>query len=167
MTAIKVEWLKTNDLIPYANNTRIHTTEQIAQIATSIQVFGFNNPILIDEHNGIIAGHGRYQAASQLKLEQVPIIRLIHLTDAQRKAFMLADNRIALNADWDRSFLSLELSNLKELDFDLELLGFNTDEITSLLNDEIPDVDFKSVDEKIADDVKLVTCPACHHQFPA
>ena len=134
MKAEKIEQIKVDDLIPYVRNARTHSTEQIAQIAGSIKEFGFNNPILIDKDNGVIAGHGRLAAARKLKLESVPCVRLEHLTDAQRKAYILADNRIALNSDWETDLLATELEELKDLGVDLECLGFNSDEIDALLN---------------------------------
>lgn len=115
------------DLIPYVNNTRTHDEKQIAQVASSIKEFGFTNPVLIDSDNGIIAGHGRILAAQKLKLEQVPCIVLDGLTDAQKKAYVIADNQLALNAGWDLDKLKLEVENLNELDFDIELLGFDDD----------------------------------------
>lgn len=132
--AKQVEWLELNGLIPYAKNSRTHSEAQVAQIAGSIKEFGFNNPVLIDEDNGIIAGHGRVLAAQKLGLQAVPCIRLGHLTDTQRKAYVIADNRLALNAGWDDSMLTLELQDLKAEDFNLDLLGFEADELNALLN---------------------------------
>jgi ParB-like chromosome segregation protein Spo0J len=108
----------------------------VAQIAGSIQEFGFNNPVLIDAHNSIIAGHGRVLAAGRLKLQTVPCIRLTHLSDAQRRAYILADNRIALNSGWDTEMLANELSDLHADDLDLGLLGFDPDELGKLLQFE-------------------------------
>jgi len=132
--AKQVEWLELNNLIPYAKNSRTHSEAQVAQIAGSIKEFGFNNPVLIDEHNGIIAGHGRVLAAQKLGLQAVPCIRLAHLSETQRKAYVIADNRLALNAGWDDSMLTLELQDLKAEDFNLDLLGFEADELNALLN---------------------------------
>ena len=120
-------------LIPYARNARTHDDAQIAQIAGSIKEFGFNNPILIDKDNGIIAGHGRVMAARKLGLTEVPTILLDHLSETQRKAYILADNRIAINSAWDNEMLSLELSDIKD-DINLAMLGFNVDELDALLN---------------------------------
>jgi site-specific DNA-methyltransferase (adenine-specific) len=120
-------------LIPFAKNSRTHSDAQVAQIAASIREFGFTNPVLIDEANGIIAGHGRVLAARKLKMTEVPCIRLVHLTDAQKRAYVIADNKLALNAGWDEAMLKLELADLKALDFDLDLTGFDTDEIDALL----------------------------------
>ena len=129
-----IEWLETKGLIPYAKNSRTHSEAQVAQIAGSIKEFGFNNPVLIDEDNGIIAGHGRVMAAQKLGLQAVPCIRLAHLSDIQRKAYVIADNRLALNAGWDDQMLTLELQELDGEDFDLSLLGFEADELNTLLN---------------------------------
>ena len=120
-------------LIPYARNARTHDDAQIAQIAGSIKEFGFNNPILIDKDNGIIAGHGRVMAARKLGLTEVPTILLDHLSETQRKAYILADNRIAINSAWDNEMLSLELSDIKD-DISLAMLGFSVDELDALLN---------------------------------
>ena len=146
-----IEWLETKGLIPYAKNSRTHSEAQVAQIAGSIKEFGFNNPVLVDEDNGIIAGHGRVMAAQKLGLQAVPCIRLAHLSDTQRKAYVIADNRLALNAGWDDQMLTLELQELDGEDFDLSLLGFEADELNTMLNpiketegltdeDAVPDV---------------------------
>lgn len=115
-------------------NARLHNDAQVAQIAGSIKEFGFNNPILIDPDNGLIAGHGRLMAARKLGLENVPCIRLGHLSDTQKKAYILADNKIALNAEWDIEILNSELDSLMELDFDIDIAGFNLDEVEELKN---------------------------------
>jgi DNA modification methylase len=132
--AKSVEWLETATLIPYAKNSRTHSEAQVAQIAGSIKEFGFNNPVLIDEDNGIIAGHGRVLAAQKLGLQAVPCIRLAHLSETQRKAYVIADNRLALNAGWDDQMLTIELQELNAESFDLSLLGFEPDELNALLN---------------------------------
>ena len=133
-TVQQVEQIPVSDLIPYARNARTHSEQQVSQIAGSIQEFGFNNPVLIDAHNGIIAGHGRVLAANLLKLETVPCIRLTHLSDAQRRAYILADNRIALNSGWDMEMLANELSDLHADEIDLGLMGFDADELAKLLD---------------------------------
>jgi DNA modification methylase len=120
-------------LIPYARNARTHSEAQIAQIAASIAEFGFNNPVLADPDGGIIAGHGRILAARKLGLIDVPVIVLRHLTANQKRAFMLADNQLALTAGWDLEMLSLELESLKKQDFDLKLTGFDERELNDLL----------------------------------
>jgi ParB-like chromosome segregation protein Spo0J len=129
---LEITYLPLEGLIPYANNSRTHSEAQIAQIAASIREFGFTNPILIDQDGGIIAGHGRVLAARKLALDVVPTIMLAGLTDTQRKAYVIADNKLALNAGWDDELLALELSELGELGFDLELTGFTQEEIDAL-----------------------------------
>jgi DNA modification methylase len=131
--AKEIKWQSVDKLIPYAKNARTHSDEQVAQIAGSIKEFGFNNPVLVDKEGSIIAGHGRLMAARKLGMVKVPVVELDHLTEAQRKAYVLADNRIALNSGWDTSMLSLELQDLKD-DIDLSLLGFDPDELDQLLN---------------------------------
>lgn len=126
--AKNIEQIATEDLIAYARNARTHGPEQVVQIANSIDTFGFNNPILIDQHTQIIAGHGRVMAAKQLGLETVPCIRLTHLTDAQRRAYILADNKIAENSGWDQAMLESELEDLAALDIDAALMGFDFDD---------------------------------------
>ncbi len=137
-----------SELEPYARNARTHSDRQVDQIAASIEAFGFNNPVLVDDGGGIIAGHGRVLAARKLGLEAVPTIRLGHLTETQRRAFILADNRIAESANWDDNLLSLEMADLAELDIDVSLTGFTDAEINKLLSnglapddreDETPD----------------------------
>lgn len=124
------------DLIPYINNSRKHSDDQVSQIAASIKEFGWTNPILVDGENGIIAGHGRIMAAKKLGMTEVPVIELAHLSKEQRKALIIADNKLALNSDWDTNLLSIELADLQELGFDLNLTGFNADELANLLQPE-------------------------------
>ena len=119
-------------LIPYARNARTHSDQQVAQIAASIREFGFTNPVLIDEEDGIIAGHGRVLGAHLLGLDEVPCIVLAHLTPTQRRAYVLADNKLALNAGWDLEMLSLEIGELGEAGFDLSLTGFDEFELGEL-----------------------------------
>ena len=130
----QVEKVSIEKLIPYARNARTHNEAQVSQIASSIKEFGFNNPILISDDYSIIAGHGRLAAARKLGLAEVPVIKLSHLSDTQRKAYVLADNRLALNAGWDNDLLKLELIELKAKDIDLEMLGFSAEELDGLLN---------------------------------
>jgi DNA modification methylase len=142
-------------LIPYARNARTHSDAQIAQIAASIAEFGFNNPVLIGPEGDIIAGHGRVLAARKLGLGEVPVITLSHLSDNQKRAFMLADNKIALNAEWDEDMLRLELEALAEEDYDLQLTGFEEEELQELIQkweaenledpDEAPELDEQSI----------------------
>lgn len=129
--------VKVSELIPYINNARSHSEKQISLIASSISEFGFLNPILIDENNKILAGHGRLMAAKKLKIEEVPVISVKDLTESQKKAYIIADNKIALNSSWDDDLLKLELENLKELDFDLSLTGFTEEELNLILDDEV------------------------------
>jgi DNA modification methylase len=123
------------ELVPYARNARTHSEAQVAQIAASIREFGFTNPILVDADRGVIAGHGRLLAARKLGMTEVPTIELCHLTPAQRRAYVLADNKLALNAGWDDELLRLELADLQTESFDLSLTGFSLDEIDALLVD--------------------------------
>lgn len=125
-----------NDLIPYVNNSRTHSEAQITQVASSIKEFGFTNPILIDEDNGVIAGHGRLLASKKLNLDEVPCIVLSGLSEAQRKAYVIADNQLALNSDWDYSKLKVEVDQLIEHEFNLDLLGLDLS-----FMDETPELD--------------------------
>jgi len=136
MAKQQIEQVSIEALIPYARNSRTHSDAQVAQIAASIKEFGFTNPVLIDEDGGIIAGHGRTMAARKLGLDEVPCLRLAYLTEAQKKAYVIADNKLALNAGWDDEMLKVELSELKDLDFDLSLIGFDADELAALLSTE-------------------------------
>lgn len=163
---LSISYKQTEDLFPYVMNSRTHSDEQVAQIAASIMEFGFTNPILVDEKNSIIAGHGRLLAAKRLKLPEVPTIELTGLSEAQRKAYVIADNKLALNAGWDNEALFTELKRLQEFDFNLDLLGFETDELSLLLNE----VDFEPASEEDQGqldelDPKWVTCPCCSEQF--
>jgi site-specific DNA-methyltransferase (adenine-specific) len=142
---VKITQKLVTELIPYVNNSRTHSDEQVAQIAASIKEFGWTNPILVDGSNGIIAGHGRLMAARKLGYKEVPTIELADLTETQKKAYIIADNRLALNAGWDNEMLKLEFDELAELGFDLELTGFSFDEIEALnpvdLNEGLTDED--------------------------
>ena len=147
---MEIIYKKVQDLIPYVNNSRTHSEEQVNQICASINEFGFTNPLLIDEKDSIIAGHGRLMASKKLGMEEVPCVVLEGLTEAQKKAYIIADNKMALNAGWDEELLKIELENLKELDFDLDLTGFSVDELDDILGkneeeqeiieDEVPEV---------------------------
>src|SRR6266853_910460 len=131
--AKQVELWPIDKLIPFARNPRTHSDSQVAQIAASIAEFGFLNPILVDTNAGIIAGHGRLLAARKLQLQEVPVIVLDHLTDAQKRAYIIADNQLALNADWDEQLLRLELAALVGEEFDINLIGFDDFELARLL----------------------------------
>ena len=126
---MQIEAIEIAALNPSATNSRTHSKEQILQIAASIKEFNFTNPVLIDDSNGIIAGHGRVMAAREIGLDSVPCIRLSHLTEIQRRAYIIADNKLALNAGWDDELLKMEFEALDELGFDLELTGFSLNEI--------------------------------------
>jgi len=131
----KYKYIKINNLYPYTSNARTHSDSQIEKIANSINEFGFNNPVLIDKENGIIAGHGRVLAAIKLNMLEVPTLRIDHLSETQKRAYVLADNKLALDAGWDNDLLSLELERLQELDFNLDLTGFNDEELIALTGD--------------------------------
>ena len=145
-TTEELKLIDINELIPYANNARTHSKEQINKIRSSLREFGFVSPVLIDKNKNIIAGHGRVAAAREEKIKKVPCVLVEHLTEAQKKAYIIADNRLALDAGWDEEILALELENLKELDFDVELTGFSAaeiDELFSSIHDKnIEDDDF-------------------------
>jgi len=161
---LRVEYRSLDALIPFARNPRTHSEEQVAQIATSIREFGFTNPVLLDGENGVIAGHGRLTAARLLGLKTVPCIELGHLSEAQKRAYIIADNKLTLNGLWNKDLLRLELTDLKELGANMELTGFDAIEVADIMLGK--DVSFKEYDESAADDVELATCPKCGHSFP-
>lgn len=138
---MQIEQLSVKKLLPYARNSRTHSDEQVGQIASSIKEFGFTNPILIDAENQIIAGHGRLMAANRLQMKEVPCIRLSHLSESQKRAYIIADNKLALNAGWDDELLALEIKDLQELDFDVSLLGFSDDELSGIMDKLVEEVD--------------------------
>lgn len=138
---LKVVYRDVSELIPYARNARTHSDEQVARIAASIKEFGWTNPILIDGENGIIAGHGRVLAARKLGLERVPTIELSGLTEAQKRAYILADNRLALDAGWDEEMLKLEFAELEKEGFELSKTGFSDEEIREMMTDLDREVD--------------------------
>src|SRR5450631_2672403 len=131
--ATHIELWPIDRLIPFARNPRTHSEAQVTQIAASIAEFGFNNPILVDTKAGIIAGHGRLLAARKLQLTEVPVIVLDHLTDAQKRAYVIADNQLALNAGWDDELLRAELTALQQDDFNIDLIGFEDEDLARLL----------------------------------
>ena len=135
VTDRRIEMVPVNRLIAYKDNARTHSKKQHRQIAASIKRFGFNNPVLIDDGDEIVAGHGRVEAAKLLGMDCVPALRLSHLTAAEKRAYVLADNKIAENAGWDRGILAVELENLIDLDFKVELTGFDLGEIAVILDD--------------------------------
>lgn len=132
---LQYELTSLDKLIPYARNARTHSGEQVAQIAASIKEFGFLNPVIIGDDGTIIAGHGRVLAARQLGLDKVPTLNASHLTDAQRRAYILADNKLALNAGWDFDMLRIEIDELKMDNFNLDLTGFSLGEINNIFLD--------------------------------
>lgn len=132
---LEVAYIAITDVIPYANNPRTHSEQQVAQVAASIKEFGFNNPILLDEHNGIIAGHGRLAAAQKLGMDLVPTITLAGLTEAQRKAYVIADNKLTENGGWDYDLLAVEIERLAELDIDLSLTGLDEIELAKMFDE--------------------------------
>lgn len=134
MTKLTIKYKKTADLVSYANNSRLHDETQLGQLVASINEFGFTNPVLLDGANGIIAGHGRVMAANVLGLETVPTIELQHLTDEQKAAYVIADNKLAQNARWDDEILRLELQSLSDADYDLSILGFDEASLSRLLD---------------------------------
>lgn len=146
---LAVEYRPASDLIPYARNARTHSDAQVAEIAASMREFGWTNPILVDGENGVIAGHGRLLAARKLGMADVPVIELAGLSEAQKRAYVIADNKLAMNAGWDADLLALEFGDLQDLGFDLSLTGFGETEISSLMSratlgltdpDDVPDV---------------------------
>jgi len=152
MTNLKVTYKKTQSLIPYAMNARSHSERQIAQLAASIKEFGFTNPILIDPSGTVVAGHGRLLAAEKLGLEKVPTISLANLTEAQIKAYVIADNNLALNSTWDDDKLMVELERLQEMNFNTDLLGW--DELPSFVS--TPDYNILG-DHDVTDELAAMT----------
>ncbi len=145
---VKIEHVETKSLIPYARNSRTHSDDQVRQIMASIREFGFTNPVLIDDAGMIIAGHGRVMAASRMGMDEVPCIRLGYLNDRQKRAYVIADNKLALNAGWDENLLAAEMKAIESDGFDMALLGFDDDELKELLavaeiddgNEKDPDI---------------------------
>lgn len=168
--AKRIELWPVERLVPYERNARTHGPEQIAQLAASISEFGFLNPILVDSKDGILAGHGRLAAAKDIGLAEVPVVVLDHLTAAQRKAYVIADNKLALNAGWDMSLLQEEVASLQLQEFDLDLLGFDERELAGLLDPEGIDKPAKEYDgaEEYAEDEFSEfehQCPRCGFEF--
>lgn len=136
---LKIQYRKLSELTPYERNARVHSDEQVEQIAKSIKEFGFANPILVDKGGTIIAGHGRYAAAELLKMKQVPTVTLDNLTDEQRRALTLADNKLALNAAWDYKLVKMEANELQSFNFDIGIIGFTENEILAFFGDQVDD----------------------------
>jgi ParB-like chromosome segregation protein Spo0J len=164
----QIEHCDIADLIPYARNARTHSDAQVAQIAASIREFGFTNPVLIDGDGGIIAGHGRVLAARKLKLAAVPCVRLAHLTPAQKKAYIIADNKLALNAGWDDGMLGLEIVDLSADGFDVGLLGFDEADIAAMMSSQDMFERDSSAKEIDPDEYDMGhKCPRCGFEFDA
>ena len=144
----KSEVREIDDLIPYASNSRTHSDDQVAQIAASIKEFGVTSPILVDENNGIIAGHGRLAAMKKLKMKETPVIILEGLTEAQRKAYVIADNKLTLNGGWDDEILAIEFEALKDMDFDLELTGFSLEEIDDMFLNDVDEIEMPNLSDE-------------------
>lgn len=136
-TTSELKLVPLEKLVPYANNARRHSAEQINKLRSSLREFGFVNPVLVDKNFGIIAGHGRVMAAKAENISEIPCVFVEHLTEAQKKAYILADNRLALDADWDEELLKIELEKLRELDFDISFTGFDDSEIGNIFNEEV------------------------------
>jgi ParB-like chromosome segregation protein Spo0J len=159
----RIEQIDINKLIPYARNSRTHSDIQVSQIAASIKEFGFTNPVLISDTYDIIAGHGRVLAAKKLGWDNVPCIRLAHLSDTQRKAYVIADNSIALNSDWNFDMLSVEIDELNDYKFDVSLLAFSNEQLSELIGSAEEPVDNElKADPK---DKETCICPKCLFKF--
>ena len=168
LAPISVEYVKVADLVPYVANSRTHSDEQVAQIAASIKEFGFTNPILTDGGNGIIAGHGRLMAARKLDMAEVPTIALDGLTAAQKRAYVIADNKLALNSSWNIDLLSSELRGLDDDNFNLKLLGFDEAELGNILlsgNFEPGSEEDQGKLDQLSP--QMVICPHCNSEFDA
>lgn len=162
---LQIVYKPTAKLIPYVNNSRTHTESQIKQVAASIREFGFTNPVLVDEQEGIIAGHGRVLAATLLDIQEVPTITLAGLTEAQKRAYVIADNKLALNSGWDMDLLKIEIESLQD-EFNVELLGFDNAELEALFF--TPDFEPATEEEQgqlDELDPKWCTCPNCGKEF--
>lgn len=162
----KIEYINIGEIIPYVNNPR-HNEAAIDKVASSIKEFGFNSPIILDKENVIIAGHTRYKAAQKLKLETVPCVYADDLTKAQVKAYRLADNKVSEYAEWDNELLTAELEQLKELEYSLDLTGFEDWETDNLLDSITEDdlQDFFEEKEPKEKAHKKIKCPFCNGEF--
>lgn len=171
MADVKFVMRDVDSLIPYARNARTHSPEQVAKIAGSIKEFGFLNPVIISSDGGIIAGHGRVMAAQKLGIKKVPCVEESHLTETQKRAYILADNKIALDAGWDDEMLKVEFIELLDDKFDVSLTGFDTNDIEyySKKNETLESIDFdelSSMDtKKDTKEPKIAICPECGHRF--
>lgn len=154
----QIEYIETTTLIPYARNSRTHSEQQVAQVAQSIRQFGFTNPVLIDANGVIVAGHGRVMAAKSIGIKSVPCIRLGHLNEAQIRAYVIADNKLAENAGWDEEMLRLEMQHLQSVDFDLSLIGFTDEELEDLLQDDDPPQQGMTDADQVPEAQRTVIC---------
>ena len=159
MNPLKLEYRSVEALIPYARNAKQHPDAQVAQIAASIREFGWGAPILVDGNNNVIAGHGRLLAARKLGMAEVPVVSMDHLTDTQRRALILADNKIGENASWEDELLGIELSELKDAGFDLELTGFSTEEWEALIAGEETDKEGLTDEDAVPEVVEPISKP--------
>lgn len=162
---MQIEQVAVESLIPYARNSRTHSDDQVAQIAASIKEFGWTNPILIDGESGIIAGHGRLLAARKLGMKEVPVIQLSGMTDTQKRAYIIADNKLALNAGWDDELLKLELDDLNIAEFKMELLGFDANELNLAMGLGADFMPGTEQDQGKLDELAQIVCPSCGHEF--
>lgn len=164
--ADKVQHWEVNKLIPYARNSRTHSDEQVSQIAASMKEWGITSAVLVDEDGGIIAGHGRVMAAKKLGMTTLPVMVAAGWTEAQKKAFVIADNKLALNAGWDMELLKVEMQELDSSQFDLSKVGFSVGELSSMF-DEINFEPGKEEDQGKLDelDPKMIQCPHCGQDF--
>jgi ParB/RepB/Spo0J family partition protein len=162
-TPEKIEQIAIEDLLPYKNNSRKHSNEQIVKLAQSLKEFGFTNPVLISLKNEVIAGHCRIEAAKRVGMKKVPCIRLEHLDDAQRRAYLIADNQHALLSTYDYDILAHEIDELNSMKYDISVIGFTNEELADLIGspEELPDNELKA-DEKTRE---TCICPKCHFEF--
>lgn len=162
-TSQHIEQIDLKKLIPYARNSRTHSDIQVSQIAASIREFGFTNPVLITENYDILAGHGRVLAAKKLGMDSVPCIKVDHLNEFQRKAYIIADNQLALNSDWNFDMLSVEIDELNDVKFDVSLLAFTNEQLAEMIGSPEEPVDNGlKADEK---ERETCICPKCHFEF--
>lgn len=162
--ADKIERKSVSALVPYARNARTHSDEQVAQLAASIKEWGWTMPVLIDEENGIIAGHGRVLAAQKLGIDEVPTMTAKGWSEPQKRAYVIADNQLTLNGDWNEDLLSVEVGELSAADFDLKLLAFDADRLSQIMFD--PDnVQPNTEGPPRLDEFVPVVCPNCGHEF--
>jgi|TARA_R110002020_G_scaffold6351_6_gene26737 ParB-like chromosome segregation protein Spo0J len=162
-----VDSVAVSDLLPWAQNPRVHTTEQVDLVSKSIEHFGFTNPIIADDENNVLAGHARLEAAKRAGLSEVPVIHLGDLSDADKRAYVITDNQLTIVSEWDTVRLQEELALLSDENYDLALTGFTDDELSAFL--EPTDLDFPEVDitDDEPEDPTEIKCPSCGHIFPA